>query len=213
MRKITFNDRFMLTQAVLEGRKTQARRIACDGGFLEYSLRLLYEVEVTATPVQATVYVNFGESLIAKSKYRINEKLTVAQSYHNAGIQFIPIQDKVLRGKSSKSKWDNPAKLPGWNNKLLTRADLMPHQIRIADIRIQRLQDISDENCLNEGVFLHQCSEHKSIATINDNKTEEGYRLFNTVREAYAYMIDAISGKGTWESNPYVFVYDFKLIK
>ena len=28
----------------------------------------------------------------------------------------------------------------------------------------------------------------------------------------YSVLIDKISGKGTWESNPYVFVYDFKLI-
>lgn len=32
-------------------------------------------------------------------------------------------------------------------------------------------------------------------------------------REAYAALIDRISGKGTWESNPYVFVYDFELVK
>ena len=30
MKKIMFNDRFGLTQAVLDGRKTQTRRITCD---------------------------------------------------------------------------------------------------------------------------------------------------------------------------------------
>lgn len=32
-------------------------------------------------------------------------------------------------------------------------------------------------------------------------------------REAYATLIDRISGKGTFESNPYVFVYEFELVK
>lgn len=36
---------------------------------------------------------------------------------------------------------------------------------------------------------------------------------FNTPREAYAALIDRISGKGTWSSNPFVFVYDFELVK
>ena len=36
---------------------------------------------------------------------------------------------------------------------------------------------------------------------------------YSTPREAYAALIDRISGKGTWESNPYVFVYEFELIK
>lgn len=34
---------------------------------------------------------------------------------------------------------------------------------------------------------------------------------FRTPQEAYASIIDRISGKGTWASNPYVFVYEFKL--
>lgn len=33
------------------------------------------------------------------------------------------------------------------------------------------------------------------------------------VKKAFAALIDKIGGKGTWQSNPYVFVYDFKLIK
>lgn len=36
---------------------------------------------------------------------------------------------------------------------------------------------------------------------------------FNTPREAYAALIDRISGKGLFQSNPYVFVYEFTLIK
>ena len=32
-------------------------------------------------------------------------------------------------------------------------------------------------------------------------------------RTRYAALIDKISGKGTWENNPWVFVYDFELVK
>lgn len=48
---------------------------------------------------------------------------------------------------------------------------------------------------LNDGVFAGQGCQ--------------GYGL----QEAYAALIDKISGKGTWEGNPWVFVYDFELVK
>ena len=36
---------------------------------------------------------------------------------------------------------------------------------------------------------------------------------FSTTQDAYASLINKIYGKGTWESNPFVFVYDFELIE
>lgn len=35
----------------------------------------------------------------------------------------------------------------------------------------------------------------------------------DTPREAFAALIDKVSGKGTWESNPYVWAYEFELMK
>ena len=37
--------------------------------------------------------------------------------------------------------------------------------------------------------------------------------IFLTPREAFAALIDRISGRGTWQCNPWVFVYEFELIK
>ena len=86
----------------------------------------------------------------------------------------------------------------------------MPHQIRITDIRIERLQDISDEDCLREGVWKEYWAEGDSAYLIYN-----GYReiQFDTPREAFSVLINRVSGKGTWQSNPYVFVYEFELVK
>lgn len=35
---------------------------------------------------------------------------------------------------------------------------------------------------------------------------------FRTSQEAYAALIDRVSGRGTWGSNPFVMAYDFELI-
>lgn len=37
--------------------------------------------------------------------------------------------------------------------------------------------------------------------------------VYDTPQQAYADLIDKISGKLTWERNPYVCVYDFELVK
>lgn len=37
--------------------------------------------------------------------------------------------------------------------------------------------------------------------------------LADSPRDSFSAMIDGISGKGTWASNPYVFAYTFELVK
>ena len=90
----------------------------------------------------------------------------------------------------------------------------MPHKIKITNVRIERLQDISDEDCLREGV------SHYTPADAQNTKSSFGFQfhkgglyLYNTARSAFAALIDKVSDKGTWESSPYVWVYDFELVK
>ena len=95
---------------------------------------------------------------------------------------------------------------------MFVRADLMPHQIQITDLRIERLQDISDEDCLNEGI-RPSFSESVGIGKygyIDDRGTG---LWFDTPREAFASLIDKVSGRGTWERNPFVWCIEFKLVK
>lgn len=96
----------------------------------------------------------------------------------------------------------------------------MPHQIRITDVKIERIQDISDEDCLKEGVVVNEpkikgginmyypCEYLRSCA-----KEVRWGRVFHTPREAFAELINKVSRKDVWSLNPYVFVYDFELVK
>lgn len=195
MKKIMFDDKYGLTQAVLEGRKTQTRRIAYTGN---------------ATIIDCGICVepkNFGRAIlfrgideIAHSRYNIGEEVAVAQAY----CMLI-----VDRGYSDKEKLEIACS-KGWVNKMYVKSDLMPHRIRITDIRAERLQDISEEACFAEGV-VQQHGEGANGEIYSYIPYEKP--LYSTPREAYAALIDKISGKGTWASNPYVFVYEFELIK
>ena len=76
------------------------------------------------------------------------------------------------------------------------------------DIRIERLQDISEEDCLAEGIVDFESRINKAhFYSITDESATYG-----TAKKPYSLLIDKIAGKGTWKRNPYVFVYEFGLI-
>lgn len=203
MKKIMFNDKYGLTQAVLEGRKTQTRRIVyTQNGFVvfggeDFQLKKLDNGQALLT---------LCNNRFKTAHYKISETIAIAQKYED-----LIKNDEFYRlcGKNGMPleciKYER-----GCNNKMFVRADLMPHHIRITNIRVERLQDISEEDCLKEGIWR------------DDNVGFEGTTYwyhglvnssFRTAKEAYAALIDKISGKGTWESNPWVFVYNFYLVK
>ena len=191
MKKIMFNDRYGLTEAVLNGQKTQTRRIVPSG-----------------TPLGCWAETE------AKSRYQVGEAVAIAQSYKDANIEFIPIKDGVLKGKKSEAtQWGYTKNMAGYHNKMFVRADLMPHHIRITNVRVEQLLDISVEDCIKEGICMWTKDKELYKFDLSD-----GYEMFEwrekprTPREAYSALIDRISGKGTWDSNPYVFVYDFELV-
>ncbi len=194
MKKIMFSDKYGLTQAVLEGRKTQTRRIADNAGRLR---------DITVR--QALEEVNKGRAClfdegrpIALSAYKLGETIAIAQKYADLAYdgEFFRLLGKVIFEK-------------GCHNKMFVKADFMPHRIRITNIRVERLQDISEEDCIAEGVWRNDNVELEGTTYWYHGLANSSFR---TPQQAYASLIDRISGKGTWESNPYVFVYDFELI-
>lgn len=195
MQKIMFNDKYSLTQAVLDGRKTQTRRIA-HAGYIKFPNTCIG----LKGNNRNKLYLKNGKNIVARSRYKIGEEVAIAQAYRVAACNVDYSDKKIEEVDCSK----------GWKNKMFVKAELMPHRIRITNIRAERLQYITDEDCFAEGVV----QQH------GDGANGEIYSyipyerpLYNTPREAYAALIDKISGKGTWASNPYIFVYEFELIK
>lgn len=216
MKKIMFNNKYGLTQAVLEGRKTQTRRILNPTMLFErlntYEGWTKESIADWKESCKDRLYKAEGEELkemldyaLEHSLYKVGENVAIAQRYIDlvnndefyrlCGIHGMPLEC---------IKYEK-----GCKNKMFVKADLMPNRIRITNIRIERLQDISEEDCLKEGIWR------------DDNVGLEGTTYwyhglanssFRTPQEAYASLIDSFSGKGTWASNPYVFVYDFELL-
>lgn len=213
MKKIMFNDKYGLTQAVLEGRKTQTRRIINPQPTYNESVGICwkgyaYGINFSGKEGSYNNFIIGTEYDKLCKRYRVGEVVAIAQRYKDIFSEFSQHPNPQLNIGVK-----NPTDTAGWTNKMFVKAELMPHQLRITNVRIERLQDIRDEDCLAEGIIKGRVGcEHTHFMDAYYVPTMT-LEPFCTPREAYAALIDKVSGKGTWDSNPYVFVYDFKLVK
>lgn len=240
MKKIMFNDKYGLTQAVLDGRKTMTRRIACKEiqQLMNASEKSILMIPVDAIPESVSInqlvedwakiiYKEKCEEIkpsvtkedvsaiaIAHSPYKIGEVVAIAQSYKDAGYD----EDIKVR---CKGQWHTIGFTAGWENKMFVRADEMPHRIKITNIKIERLQDINEEDIYREG-FENQSVNNgwgnaawhwETMLTYMDDLGRYKEIRSREPKEAFACLIDKVSGYGTWEKNPWVFAYEFELIK
>jgi hypothetical protein len=208
MKKIMFNDKFDLTQAVLDGRKTMTRRIVSEkllDKWTDYD-DFCNSVSVENTPTTRQYY-DEKEFFIDNSSYKVGEIIAIAQSYKDSGYSPDSLdrhpKDLSVRGLMKDSA--------GWNNKMFVKSYACKHHIKITNVKVERLQDISDEDCLKEGI-IHAYTDNNGIKRYHTPHTKRGYLSTDVAQQAFAFLIDKVSGKGTWESNPFVFAYEFVLV-
>lgn len=217
MQKMMFNDKYGLTKAVLDGSKRMTRRI-CKVQRPSDEWRIVFPIieQLINSECLPNSYAWKNDKTEEYTdwcvpRYKVGEIVAVAQSYST-------VFNEMMQKDSDYGLYENFRDAiihdsnKGWDNKMFVRADLMPHQIQITDIRLERLQDISDGNCIAEGIYKGQCG---SIDThfMDAYYFKGNIQPYCTPRDAYEELIDRVSGKGTWESNPYVFVYEFKVIE
>jgi hypothetical protein len=209
-KKILFSDKYGLTDAVLKGRKTMTRRGIADKDEIDAMVYARGSVEKKM------------EYLLGKSKYKIGEVVAVAQSYKDLGYTKEWVEQHISPNPNAKPTDPFEKKYPGWNNKMFVPSELNNAAlIRITNIKVERLQDISREDCLREGIYKDENGVtigypigvpfyYTFYGAVNKDKRQ----LYWTFpREAFSVLIDKVSGKGTWEKNPFVFAYTFKRIK
>ena len=189
MKKIMFNDKFGLTKAVLDGRKTMTRRIVPKKMLSSYQF------------ISNVTSGNEKEFFLNRCSVKVDDIFAISMSYNHV---FYELHYGLPEDISTS---------PGWKNKMFVRSEYMPWAIKITDVRVERLQDISEEDCLKEGIVTYSKDGFVFKYDLSD-----GFEMFSwqtmkrTPKEAFAALINKVSGKGTWDSNPYVFVYTFEVI-
>lgn len=224
MKKIMFNDKYGLTEAVLERKKTQTRRILKPTMLFErlntYEGWGKEDIADWKESCKDRLYKADGKELkemldygLKHSPYKVGENVAISQRYIDLADNDEFLRLCAIHGIDVEYlKFEK-----GYNNKMYVKADLMPHHIRITNVKIEKLQYIRDEDCLSEGI------NEIYDTNVDDHKEFYGYaylpdaipcltHCYCESKEEYAALIDKLSEKGTWPSNPFVFVYDFELL-
>lgn len=193
-KKIMFNDKYCLTQAVLNGTKTMTRRVLKEG-----------------TPL------GNWEETAKHLPYKVGDIVAIAQSYNDI------YNELEAQGNWVSNEWWIKASdsvgldtSVGCRNKMFVRAGFMIHHIKITNVKVERLQDISDDDILREGIrkdpFADGCMFFYDRTFVRDKKRCVEPIYNSTARRAFASLMYKIIGGRTWESNPWVVAYSFELV-
>jgi len=103
-----------------------------------------------------------------------------------------------------ESKWTPSIHMPRWASRLT---------LKITDVRVGRVQDINEDDSQDEGVFHTDYGLDKYRALRNGwsfKSTSSHTQCLGSARFAFANLW--ISTGGDWHSNPWVWVVEFEVI-
>jgi len=91
--------------------------------------------------------------------------------------------------------------------------------LEVTEVRVERVQDISEYDCREEGIQLEQCPAcgytSKDASIHLDHALCKGAGFPND-REVYKNLWDSINGEKpgrSWNANPWVWAVNFKVVK
>lgn len=200
--KIMFSTKYGLQQAVLNGTKTMTRRRAH---------KILVENEN-----QELIW----NGQFKKPWYNVDYVLGVAQPYKEIESLYSEPDTLIFGSKTfdgiTITGYYPVHELPGWNNKMFVSGQYMQHFLRVTDVKLEKLQDISEEDCMREGIFIDKVQEENGLPKYAFDIHTPKYtsrQWFPTAKEAFEYLIKKINGNQFWDENPYMYAYSFELIK
>jgi hypothetical protein len=198
MKGIMFKE--ALLNAIIQGKKTQTRRIIKPQP--QYDGRWYILGKDGATEYYPASWELFF------TPYRRNEILYIKEPY------YLPDEYSVLY------KYDYPdydRDFYAWKNKMFMPAKYARHFIKIKNRYFEKLHDITKADAIAEGVSI--CVSLKGIIETPSNKEQYSITVdstsFNapTAVECFAMLWNHINGKDSYKLNPWVWVYDFEIVK
>lgn len=204
-----------MVRAVLDGRKTQTRRlIKTQPKFLDGSWgwhnRKIFKKNIYVDCPSDTMnlfcpYGKGGDRLWVRETFQIVDFETGSVWYRANGDdkfwqkRFAEAnEERILKCK--KPTWVPSIHMPRWASRLT---------LEITNIRVERLNDISEEDAKAEGVQKMDSEHYKSFPWLGAMHPIKGYpKVFPNAVSAFKSIWEEIYG--SWEANPWVWVIEFK---
>lgn len=207
---ILFNSE--MVRALLDGRKTQTRRIIknsenhgcltgdcphwdkkeCEQSLIELAKECPLGQVGDLLYVRETFKCNGWATDVATIFYKASEK----NSYTEVCEQFLVDNKKAL---AVSGKWIPSIHMPRWASRLT---------LKITDVRVERVQNISEEDAIAEGLKIMNEDNLYYSSIAPENEWPFNWDL-NPI-EAYRHLWNSINNN--WNENPYTWVINFEVI-
>lgn len=103
--------------------------------------------------------------------------------------------------EGAAGKWRPSIHMPRWASRLT---------LVVMDVRLQHLQELTDEDALAEGIVPHENGGFHVPGIAHPIKAFP-YLSRTTPREMFAALFDTVRGSGAWLANPQVIVLTFNV--
>ncbi len=203
-----------MVQALLDHRKTQTRRIVKpqpDARGLRTS-NVPFE-DWHGREVKCP-YGKVGDTLwVREEHYVFGEWIKNGLSKTNKQKwKFCPHLDADVTFKRPRTVMPNNYRLPAWYKRL---SRFMPKKyartyLRITDIRVERLQSISENDSVSEGILEYEDGTYHNYFTQKGLRSEGGVECL-LAKGSFQSLWSSINGQGSWEENPWVWVVFFEI--
>jgi hypothetical protein len=182
-----------MVRAILEGRKTQTRRVVKSQPTGVVHARLNGEpAAATCCPIEQAEargcqYGKHGDRLWVKETWRADD---YDPKNPKRTIYVADVPADVIRETKGIIKCRPSIFMPR-NRSRIT--------LEIVSVRVERLQEITETDAIAEG-----CQDWELC---------EGVKMWRSPVEAYGELWDSINGEGAWNVNPWVWVIEFKRVE
>lgn len=218
MKPILFNTEMI--KAILNGRKTQTRRIINPQPNAEYfkhdkELVSCEKYQATATLLRSpktkqACFIEQASLFYNKkgSKYQVGDILYVRETWNTTfdieNKKWLPIykaNDEIWIGNDTYMRWKPSIFMP----KIYARLFL-----KITNVKVEQLQDISEQDAICEGIFYNENTDGYRDYL---NPSSKGNFQCLTPKASFMTLWKKIHGVQNWNENPFVWVYEFEIIE
>jgi len=186
-----------MVRAILEGRKTQTRRIMKPQPLWVADPSVPFKTaDADPNGIIRCPYGQPEDRLWVRETWRLYDSLVECACYdacecsrhHGKPLYRASLPD-------DEGPWKPSIHMPRWASRI-TR--------EVTGVRVERLQDISEEDAIAEGIDM------RSLCGCQDGCSQCDDR---TPQETYRDLWETINGPGSWAANPWVWVVEFKVMK
>ncbi len=179
-----------MVRALLEGRKSMTRRIIKPQP--ESKNGMIHYVGAIWSPASFAHYCcPYG---------KVGERLWVRETH------LAHIDDREVVIYQEQNKDERFAKLWKTVPSIHMKRKHSRILLEITDVKVERLQDISDMDSIREGVKKVDKYSFKDYVDPDINR-------YSTPRLSFMSLWESINGKDSWSANPWVWVVSFKVIQ